>query len=296
MKIVSFGSLNLDHVYSVSHFVAPGETLMSEDYKVCYGGKGLNQSIAAARAGAEVIHAGVAGRGGEILSDYLRENGVDTSLLLQSPVPQGHAIIQVNGSGENCILLYPGSNHAVTREYVDKVFGELQGPGYVILQNEISQLGYIIDRAAAAGFQVVLNASPYEDCLKELDLDKLSWLLINEIEGGCFTGEQEPELIIAALREKYPRLGVVLTLGSRGCISDKEGERVVHGIFKVPVVDTTGAGDTFTGYFVAALAKGFGLAEAVRYASAAAAMAVSAPGAAQSIPEFAAVEDFLRQR
>ena len=296
MKIVSFGSLNLDHVYSVPHFVAPGETLMSEDYKVCYGGKGLNQSIAAARAGAGVVHTGMVGRGGEILSDYLGENGVDTSLLEKSPVPQGHAIIQVSSSGENCILLYPGSNHAVTREYVDRVFKKLQGPGYVILQNEISQLSYIIHRAAAAGFRVVLNASPYEDSLKELDLGKLSWLLINEIEGSCFTGEHEPERIISSLREKYAQLGVVLTLGSRGCICDKGGERVTHGIFKVPVVDTTGAGDTFTGYFVAALAKGFGLAEAVRYASAAAAMAVSAPGAAQSIPEFAAVEEFLSRQ
>lgn len=294
MKIVSFGSLNLDHVYAVPHFVSPGETLMSEDYKVCYGGKGLNQSIAAARAGAEVIHTGMAGRDGEILTEFLRQNGVDTSLLESADVPQGHAFIQVSPNGENCIILYPGSNFAVTKEYVDKVFSQLKGPGYVILQNEISELAYIIEKAAEAGFETVLNASPYNSTIEELDLCKLSWLLINEIEGSEITGKSGED-IIASLQTKYRALGIVLTLGSRGCICTKGSQQIKRGIFKVPVVDTTGAGDTFSGYFVASLARGLELEEAVKYASAAAAIAVSANGAAQSIPTFAEVEEFLRK-
>ena len=293
MKIVSFGSLNLDHVYSVPHFVCPGETLMSDGYKLCFGGKGLNQSVASARAGADVFHAGTAGQGGEMLPVFLRENKVDTSLMKEVPVPQGHAIIQVSPEGENCIMLYQGSNFAVDREYVDAVFSEIKGPGYVMLQNEISELAYIIDRAVSAGFEVVLNASPYNSTIDELDLGKISWLFINEIEGAAISGKSGEEDIISALQSKFENMGIVLTLGSKGCICAKGGTRLSRGIFKVPVVDTTGAGDTFTGYFVAALSKGFALEKALKYASAAAAIAVSSPGAAQSIPYMEEVEAFL---
>lgn len=296
MKIVSFGSLNLDHVYSVPHFVCPGETLMSGDYKLCFGGKGLNQSVAAVRAGAEVFHAGTAGQGGEVLVDFLKENNVDTSLMKSVSVSQGHAIIQVSPEGENCIMLYQGSNFAVDKEYVDAVFSEVKGPGYVILQNEISELAYIIDKAVSSGFEVVLNASPYNSTIDELDLGKISWLFINEIEGAAITGKHSEEDIINDLHSKYNQLGIVLTLGSKGSVCVKGHNRVSRGIFKVPVVDTTGAGDTFTGYFVAALAKKFTLEDVVKYASAAAAIAVSAPGAAQSIPCWEDVEKFLQSK
>lgn len=293
MKIVSFGSLNLDHVYSMPKFVSPGETLMSDDYELCFGGKGLNQSIAAARAGAEVIHTGMAGLGGEILVEFLRQNDVDTDLLERTETPQGHAVIQVSPNGENCIILYPGSNFAVTKDYVDRVFTRLKGPGYVILQNEISELAYIITKATEVGFDIVLNASPYNKTIDQLDLSKLSWLLINKIEGEELTGKTKEEDIIASLQTKYTELGIVLTLGSQGCICVKGKERVCHGIFPVPVVDTTGAGDTFSGYFVASLTKELSLEEAVKYASAAAALAVSSAGAAQSIPSLNTVEKFL---
>lgn len=296
MKIVSFGSLNLDHVYTMPKFVSPGETLMSNGYEICFGGKGLNQSVAAAKAGAQVLHAGMVGQSGQVLADFLQENGVDISMLESTPVPQGHAIIQVSPSGENCIILYSGSNFAVTREYVDRVFDECRGPGYVILQNEISQLAYIVEKAAEAGFDVVLNASPYNSTIDSLDLGKLSWLLINEVEGAAITGKTQEEDIIAALQEKYGNIGIVLTLGSQGCVCVRGSEKVRRGIFSVPVVDTTGAGDTFTGYFVASLARGFALDKALKYASAAAAIAVSGAGAAQSIPLLADVEAFLSER
>lgn len=284
MEIINFGSLNLDHVYRVDHFVRPGETMAAAGCQIFCGGKGLNQSIAAARAGGRVRHAGAVGAGGERLRAALAESGVDTSLLLESDEQQGHAVIQVSSAGENCILLFRGSNFAVTREYIDRVFAQLRPPAFVMLQNEISNLDYIVDRAHALGFTAVLNASPIDAALLELDLGKIGWLMVNEIEGEQFTGEHEPEAILAALARRSPDMGVVLTLGEQGVVCQYRGERVSHGIYRVQVADTTAAGDTFSGYFVATLARGGTLAEAARTASLASALAVSRPGASPSIP------------
>ncbi len=284
MEVYNFGSLNIDHVYSVDHFVQPGETMSSDHYQVCCGGKGLNQSIAVARAKGSIHHLGVYGQGGEFLLEYLQNNGVDTSLMNKTETAQGHTVIQVSKTGENCIILYPGSNYEVTQKYIDDVLDQIKEPGYLLLQNEISEVPYIIHEAAKRGHQIVFNASPFSKSLKELDFNDIAWLMINEVEGYEFTGCKEPEGIIAYLSEHYPHLGVVLTLGSAGCIVVKDNERVEHGIYHVPVVDTTAAGDTFTGYFAAALAEGKDLAYAVDVASAASALAVTKSGAAPSIP------------
>lgn len=296
MAIINFGSLNIDHTYSVDHFVRPGETMQSLAYHTYCGGKGLNQSLAAARAGSRVCHAGLVGPGGQMLLDALTESGADVSHVAATDVPQGHAVIQVNAQGENCILLFPGSNFALTRADVDRVFASVSAPGYVMLQNEVSQLPYIIERAHAAGFSVVLNASPFEDSLLALDYDKLSWLMINEIEGRALTGAETPEDIADAAAARWPGLGLVLTLGGDGCLCRCGGETLRQPIFKVETVDTTGAGDTFTGYFVSALDQGLSLREAVVRASAAAAISVSRRGAGPSIPTADEVTAFLAQR
>ena len=285
MEVYNFGSLNIDHVYSVDHFVQPGETMSSDHYQVCCGGKGLNQSIAVARAKGSIHHLGVYGQGGEFLLEYLQNNDVDTSLMHNTETAQGHTVIQVSKTGENCIILYPGSNYEVTQKYIVDVLDQIKEPGYLLLQNEISEVPYIIHEAAKRGHQIVFNASPFNESLKELDFNDIAWLMINEVEGYEFTGCKEPEGIIAYLSEHYPHLGIVLTLGSAGCIVVKDNERVEHGIYHVPVVDTTAAGDTFTGYFAAALAEGKDLAYAVDIASAASALAVTRSGAAPSIPE-----------
>ena len=296
MGVINFGSMNIDHVYSMPHFVQPGETLQSGAYNIYCGGKGLNQSIASARAGAKTVHAGMCGTGGKMLLDYLRENRVDVSFIGRPDIPQGHALIQVSENGENSIILYRGSNYAVTREYVDSVLNQQSSPQYVILQNEISEVPYIIEAAHRKGFSVVLNASPFDTSLLDIDLSGVSWLLVNEIEGGCITGETEPEAILAKLRRNYPEIGVVLTLGKEGSLCAK-GEAVIHqSIFPVETVDTTGAGDTFTGYFIAGLDAGLPMEEAVRRASAASAIAVTRPGAAPSIPLAEEVTAFLQKR
>ena len=296
MGIINFGSMNVDHVYSMPHFVQPGETLQSNAYNIYCGGKGLNQSVAAARAGAKTIHAGMCGKGGEMLLEFLGSNGVELSFLGKPDVAQGHAIIQVSESGENSIILFPGSNYAVTKEYVDGVLDQQQAPQYVMLQNEISEVPYIIEAAYKKGFPVVLNASPFDASLLEIDYSKVSWLLVNEIEGGCITGETEPEAILAKLREKYPETGVVLTLGKEGSICSRGDTVIRQGIFKVDTVDTTAAGDTFTGYFIAGLDAGLALEEALCRAAAASAIAVTRPGAAPSIPLAEEVTEFLKER
>lgn len=293
MEIYNFGSLNLDHVYFVDHFVQPGETMSSTDYQAYCGGKGLNQSIAAARAGASVHHAGLYGDGGELLLNYLRENGVRTEFLKKTNFSQGHTVIQVSSSGENCIILCPGSNFELTRDYINSVFDQIQAPGYLLLQNEVSEVPYLVHEAAKRGYRVVLNASPFDASLLKLDFHDIAWLMINEVEGSQIVGSEDAEVILSSLKSRYPDLGIVLTLGKAGCICVRGEERVEHSIYHVPVVDTTAAGDTFTGYFVAALAGGSSLAEAVDEATAASALTVTKAGAAPSIPVMEEVRSML---
>ena len=169
MRILNFGSLNLDYVYCVDHFVKPGETLAALSRTVKAGGKGLNQSVALARAGVQVCHAGCLGAGGEMLKTLLEENGVDTTFLLPVQEMQGHTVIQVSAEGENSILLYGGSNRCVPEEYVRKVIGQFEQGDWLVLQNEISQLPRIVELAGEKRMHIVLNPSPYDRQMEGLD-------------------------------------------------------------------------------------------------------------------------------
>ena len=288
MKILNFGSLNLDYVYRVDHFAGPGETLSALSREVKPGGKGLNQSIALARAGARVFHAGCLGKGGEMLRELLEKDGVDTSLLRPVEEMQGHTVIQVDPEGENSILLYGGSNRCVTEEQADETLAAF-GPGdWLLLQNEISMSGRIVDRAYERGMRIVLNPSPYDGRLAEVDFAKLSWVLVNEVEAEQMTGTQDPEQAWEIMHRRWPDLSAVITLGSRGSAAFARGgngtETARQEAVKVQAVDTTAAGDTFTGYFIAGLAAGKPLRECMAQASLAAAVSVTRPGAADSIP------------
>lgn len=294
MKILNFGSLNLDYVYSVDHFVAEGETLASTVLKIFSGGKGLNQSVALARAGAATCHAGCIGHEGDMLTAMLQNAGVDTTYVKTvETVPTGHAIIQVDPNGRNCILLFGGANLCTDPAYVDEVLGNFAAGDWLVLQNEISSIGYLIERAKAKGMTVVLNPSPFSPALIEAGLGKVDYILLNETEGKQLTGFDAPADILNAIRTSYPALKVVLTLGKDGCIYDDGEQRVAHGIFAVKAVDTTAAGDTFTGFFISAISQGFSPAAAIRRASAASAIAVSRPGAAPSVPTADEVTAFL---
>ena len=293
MKILNFGSLNLDYVYSVDHFVAEGETLASTVRNTFCGGKGLNQSVALARAGADTYHAGCIGPEGDMLTDMLQGAGVDTTYTKTVDSPTGHAIIQVDPNGRNCILLFGGANQCNDPAYVDEVLGNFAAGDWLVLQNEISSIGYLIERAKAKGMTVVLNPSPFSPALIEAGLGKVDYILLNETEGKQLTGYDAPADILDAIRATYPSLKVVLTLGKDGCIYDDGVQRIAHGIFPVTAVDTTAAGDTFTGFFIGAVSKGLSPADAIRQASAASAIAVSRPGAAPSVPTADEVDAFL---
>ncbi len=284
MKVLNFGSLNLDYVYSVDHMVKPGETLASFGMNTFCGGKGLNQSIALARAGVPVFHAGMVGGEGKLLLKACKESGIKTDYIRTIPGQSGHTIIQVDKEGQNCILLYGGANRSITREYVDEVLGNFEKRDILLLQNEVNLLDYIIDQAYERGMMIILNPSPYDSALDSCDFSKISMFLLNEVEGEQITGENDAENMLEKLKAMYPKARVVLTLGGEGSVYQYKEERYRQGIYKVKAVDTTAAGDTFTGYFISSVIDGVPVPEGLALAAKAAAIAVSRQGAAASIP------------
>ena len=284
MKIYNLGSLNLDYVYKVGHFVQPGETLSSKHYSCLPGGKGLNQSIAASRAGSKVYHIGIIGEDAGLLTKTLLESNVNLNFLNITNAVCGHAIIQVNEDGENCILLFGGSNRQISKKFIEHTFAQIDKESLLLLQNETNNLEYALYVAKQVGLSVMLNPSPIDDELLNLDLSAVSWLVLNEIEGRELTGEKEPNKILDNLLEKYPDMKVVLTLGCKGSIYRDRLKEVVQESYQVTVKDTTAAGDTFTGYFASSLAEGKDVEVAMNLASKAAAITITKVGAANSIP------------
>lgn len=285
MKILNFGSCNIDYVYSLDHIVSPGETETTYKMETFLGGKGLNQSIAVARAGAKVYHAGCIGEGGEMLEEIMKKSGVDTCYLKKVPEKNGHAVIQVTSCGENSIFLYPGSNEMVTKDYIDSVLENFGEGDIILLQNEISNIEYIIEKAYKKGMCIILNPSPFNDKINKIDFNMLSYIILNEVEMKEVSGIDSVEESLDSMNKKYPNLKIMLTLGSRGSVYKDEKEIVSQPAYKVEVVDTTAAGDTFTGYFVAGISVGDDIAEMLKTASMASAIAVSRKGAAPSIPK-----------
>lgn len=294
MKILNFGSLNLDYVYDVDHFVRKGETIASRGMRIFCGGKGLNQSVALSKAGASVYHAGLVGQDGGILRDMLEKAGVHDELVrCLADIPTGNAIIQRDASGDNCILLYGGANREITPEFARQVLEEFSAGDWMVLQNEISQIPYIVDLAYDKGMTIVLNPSPMDERVLDISLDKIHYFLLNEREARDLTGEQADTMLLAEkLRKKFPRATVVLTMGEAGSLYIGEEGTVFQKAYQVPVVDTTAAGDTFTGYFVAEISQGKPVQQALDMAARASAIAVSRLGAAPSIPERAEVENW----
>lgn len=288
LKILNFGSLNMDYVYEVEHFVRPGETLSAASQTVKAGGKGLNQSIALRRAGAEAWHAGCMGAGGETLVELLKSNGVHTEYIRPVPTLQGNAVIQVNAQGENCILLFGGSNQCVTEAQIDETISAFAPGDWLLLQNEVNLVDRMVEKAAEKGMIIALNPSPFDRKLDAVDYGKLSWLLMNEIEAEQLTGKTDPEAAWAVLHGRYPQLSVLITLGVKGSMAWRLQHRTIETHFQsalpVQAVDTTAAGDTYTGYFISGLMEGRNLMQCMKRAARASAICVTRPGAADSIP------------
>ena len=295
MKLLGFGSLNIDYTYQLPHLVRPGETLASDSYHKSEGGKGFNQAVALAKAGQEVYLAGAIGQDGLFLRDYLQELGVHTEHLCVLDAPTGHAMIQLDTEGQNCIILFGGTNGMITEAMIDEVLADFGAGDYLLLQNEISHVDSIICAAHAKGMHIILNPSPMSPELLTWPLELVEWFILNEIEGADITGKTQPEEMLDELLRRYPACHVVLTLGERGSVYADATQRIDQGIVPAHTVDTTAAGDTFTGYFIHALLQGEAIQQALKTAACASAITVSRPGAGRSIPAAEEVQAAMKE-
>lgn len=295
MKVLSFGALNLDFRYEVDHILRPGETLSSKSLEVHYGGKSLNQSVALSRAGADVWHAGRVGHDGKCLIAFLKENGVHTDQIeVVEEAMSGQALIQVvEESGENCILLTPGTNGMIDKDFIQQVAAHFEKGDCAVFQNEISNVDYAMECCKKRGMTIAFNPSPMSKELAESDVFQyVDYLFLNETEGAQLSGVQEPEQICRTLQERFPGCRVVLTLGKDGAMIVEEGQVIFQKAYPCKAVDTTGAGDTFSGYFLATALQGEGCEKALELASKASSLAVRKAGAAEAIPMLKEVLDF----
>ena len=285
MRIINFGSLNIDYVYAVDHFVQPGETILSNNMQIFPGGKGLNQSIAISRAGGNVTHAGMYSQEGNFLYDMLNIEGVDISVLKKVNASNGHAIIQVDKYGENSIILFSGTNGMIDENYINEVLKNIQGDEMFLFQNETSLIAYAMKKIKEHGCKIVFNPAPMNDKVKEYPLEYVDVFIVNKTEGMGLSGESESDEILKSLNSKYPNAKIILTLGENGSWYSFEDEKFHVSAYKVDyVVDTTAAGDTFIGYYIANISNGVSDKQALELASRAAAICVTKNGAAVSIP------------
>lgn len=286
MTIFNLGSINADHVYRVPHLPGPGETLAAHSLQTGLGGKGANMSVAAARAGAHVAHIGAVGADGLWARDRLMEYGVDTRHIAQADAPTGHAIINVDDAGENAITLFSGANTAISDDAIGLALASGARGDALVMQNETCGQAYAAELGSKLGFRVCYAAAPFDADAVKAVLPFLDFLILNEVEAEQLT--QATGQSIDAL----PVADVIVTLGSKG--ARWLGTGVDQHFDAVPVtpVDTTGAGDTFTGYVLASLDRGLPMGQAISLATRAAALMVTRMGTADVIPDLKDVQDF----
>jgi ribokinase len=289
--ILVAGSANLDFVVRAGHIPAPGETVLGHSLATHPGGKGANQAVAAARAGGATTHmllALGADTSAQLLEQSLHGAGVQTHIVRSADQATGTAFICVSDDAENAITVAPGANHTLAPQHLPP----LDGFGHLLMQLEtpLPTVTAYAQAARAAGVRVVLNAAPAQPLNAEL-LALVDVLIVNEGELASITGERGTVCDGLAGLQQVPL--VVVTLGARGCCARAGTQHLLQPAFTIEPVDTTGAGDTFCGVLVAALDQGVPLADALRSASAASALACMRPGAQSSIPDQAAVTRWL---
>ncbi len=285
MKILTYGSLNIDHVYPVPHIVLPGETIHGGDPVDHAGGKGANQSVAIAKAGADIWMAGKVGEDADWVLKLLNAAGVHTEFMHTYDGPTGHTIIQVTPQGQNSIILFNGGNTKNTKEEIVEVLSHFSEGDFLVLQNEINDTPFIIEEAHKRGMKICLNPAPFTDNVKEWPLEKLELLIVNELEGESLAGISGTyDEILNELTRLYPDVHILLTLGKEGAKYGKNLKRHFQAIIDSPVVDTTAAGDTFFGYFLAGFIEGKSIEDSMYQATLASSITVSRPGAMDSIP------------
>ena len=288
--ILTIGSVNIDHVYRVAALPAPGETVADMGYAKGLGGKGANQSLAARLAGAEVRHVGAIGRDGGWCRDRLAAAGIDVAELVTVEAATGHAVILVDAAGENVIVIHAGANRALTPELVRGAVGRARPGDWLLLQNETNLVAEAAQAGRAAGLRVAYAAAPFDAAATAEVIGHVDLLAVNAVEAVQLARHlgSEPETFGAP--------ALLVTDGRRGARCWSGAAEIRQDAFAVEAVDTTGAGDTFLGYFLAALDRGRPLAQAMRVAAAAAAIQVTRPGAGEAIPEAGEVDAFLAAR
>lgn len=283
--IWNLGSINIDNFYEVSHLPAAGETLAAESYGFGLGGKGANMSVAAARAAARVMHIGAVGVEGRWTRERLMEYGVDTPHIAELDIPTGHANIVIERGGENNIVLFHGANVHLTEAIIGAALTEASPKDFLLMQNETNGQEYAATTAQSLGLRVVYAAAPFEAAAIERLLGRIDLLVLNEVEATQLelaTGKDVSALGVS---------DIVVTLGADGCkwVSNK-GEKHFDA-YPAEAVDTTGAGDTFTGYLVAALDRGMDMEAAIDLALKAGALMVMRRGTADVIPDLKEIQD-----
>ncbi|MDR1353411.1 MAG: PfkB family carbohydrate kinase [Treponema sp.] len=286
MKILVFGSLNIDLIFPVDHVVRPGETIGSASLTRSAGGKGANQAAALAKAGMDVYMAGKIGADGEFLLRLLESYGVDTGCVSRYEGATGQAIIQLDRDKQNAILLFSGGNGRITLDEIKGTIGKFDRGDTIVLQNEVVRMAEIMETAHERGLRICLNPSPWDTNIGALPLDLADLFFVNEIEGAAMAdlSGAPPRRILDRLAERFPTAEIILTAGKEGAYYGFQGIREKGDIVDLPVADTTGAGDTFTGYFLAARSRNFSVGEALAAACKAASIAVSRMGAMEAIP------------
>jgi ribokinase len=289
-KIINFGSINIDHVYRVPHLVKPGETLSSLDLVTGLGGKGANQSVAIARAGVSVAHVGRVFKGDTWAVALLASTGVDTDNIALIEGASGHAIIQVDDQGENAIVLHGGANQSFSIADIESALNHNQQARYLLMQNETNLLAEAFELAQEKGIKIVLNPAPMTDNIKDLPLAKLDTLIVNRGEAEALCGAADIDQMTQQMAALAPQTRVVVTLGGDGAMLLANGEVTHMNSPSVDVVDTTGAGDTFVGYFLAGVADGMNDHDALQRACLAGSIAVTRQGAITAIPDRSEVD------
>ena len=285
--IWNLGSINADNFYYLRHLPKPGETIAAEEFRQGLGGKGANMSVAAARAGARVMHIGAVGPDGKWAVERLLEYGVETQHIHMINMPTGHANICVAEDGENSIVLFAGANHEVNDRIIGAALAEASPGDFLLMQNETLGQEFAAPTAKTLGMRVVYAAAPFEaevvaDVMADVDL-----LVLNEGEAA------ELEEVLGQSLEQLPIDDIIVTLGADGCkwVSNKGKSEEIFPAYPVEVVDTTGAGDTFTGYLVAALDRGLSMQSAITLGMQAAALMVMRKGTADVIPDLKEIQD-----
>ncbi len=284
MKILNIGSINKDFFYSVKNIVKPGETISSKNLSVKIGGKGLNQSVAVSKGGHKIYHAGIINKNDTFILDKLKEWGVDIQNIILSDNPTGHAIIQVEKNGENSILINSGANYDFNLNFISSTVEKFNEGDLLLVQNETNLINEIIKIAHSKKMNIIFNPAPFDNSIHNYNLEKVSTLIVNKIEGEGLTGEKKPSKILKILNEKFKNTEIILTLGKKGSLYSYKKNKITVKAFPVKSVDTTGAGDTFIGYFIASRAKNMTIKDSLERASKAAALSTTQFGGAESIP------------